>query len=49
MLSSLKKMQLVPDDIRMQKVLEVLDTDHDGLIDINHVLKVSAEVKLTEA
>jgi Ca2+-binding EF-hand superfamily protein len=36
----LKRFQKVPDDVRMQKVLEVLDTDKDGLIDINHVLKV---------
>ena len=39
-LLSLKRFQKVPDDVRMQKVLEVLDTDKDGLIDINHVLKV---------
>lgn len=40
-LMSLKRLQKVPDDVRMQKVLEVLDTDKDGLIDINHVLKVT--------
>ncbi|KAL4232104.1 letm1 and EF-hand domain-containing protein 1 [Mactra antiquata] len=43
-LLSLKQMQTVPDDVRMQKVLEVLDTDHDGLIDINYVLKVTEAV-----
>jgi len=41
-LLSLKRLQKTPDDVRMQKVLQVLDTDDDGLIDINDVLKVRA-------
>ncbi|XP_052773481.1 mitochondrial proton/calcium exchanger protein-like [Mya arenaria] len=40
-LLSLKRLQNVPDDVRMQKVLQVLDTDEDGLIDINDVLKAT--------
>jgi len=40
-LLSLKRLQKVPDDVRMQKVLQVLDTDEDGLIDITDVLRVS--------
>ncbi|XP_052225743.1 mitochondrial proton/calcium exchanger protein-like isoform X2 [Dreissena polymorpha] len=40
-LLSLKRLQTVPDDVRMQKVLQVLDTDEDGLIDITDVLKAT--------
>lgn len=40
-LLGLRRLQKVPDDVRMQKVLEVLDTDKDGLIDISDVLKVT--------
>lgn len=40
-LLSLKRLQKVPDDVRMQKVLEILDTDKDGHIDVKQVLKVT--------
>ncbi|KAK3095633.1 hypothetical protein FSP39_016948 [Pinctada imbricata] len=40
LLLALKRIQKVPDDTRLQKIVQVLDEDRDGNIDISHVLKV---------
>ena len=40
MLLSLKRLQKVPDDMRLQRILEVLDEDRDGFIDIKNILEV---------
>ena len=39
-LLSLKRLQKVPDDMRLQRILEVLDEDRDGFIDIKNILEV---------
>ena len=39
-LLSLKRLQKVPDDMRAQRILEVLDEDQDGYIDIKNILEV---------
>ena len=39
-LLALKRLQKVPDDERLQKILQVLDEDQDGFIDIKNVLDV---------
>ena len=38
---SMKRLQKVPDDTRLQKIAEVLDEDKDGQISLSHVLRVS--------
>jgi hypothetical protein len=40
MLLGLRRLQKVPDEVRLQKIVEVLDEDRDGIIDASHVLKV---------
>ncbi|VEL25122.1 unnamed protein product [Protopolystoma xenopodis] len=35
---ALRRIQKVPDDARWQRILEVLDEDHDGKIELDHVL-----------
>ncbi|XP_041368157.1 mitochondrial proton/calcium exchanger protein-like isoform X2 [Gigantopelta aegis] len=40
MVLALKRLQKVPNETRLQQILEVLDEDRDGNIDISHVLKV---------
>ncbi|KAL3864049.1 hypothetical protein ACJMK2_005760 [Sinanodonta woodiana] len=40
MVLALKRLQKVPDDTRLQKIVQVLDEDKDGNIDISHTLKV---------
>lgn len=40
-LLALKRLQKVPDDVRLQKILQVLDEDQDGYIDIKNVLDVT--------
>lgn len=40
-LLSLKRLQKVPDDMRLQRILEVLDEDQDGYIDIKNILEVT--------
>ena len=39
-LLALKRLQKVPDDERLQKILQVLDEDQDGYIDIKNILDV---------
>lgn len=41
LLLALKRIQKVPDDAKWQKILQVLDEDHDGKIELKHVLSVS--------
>lgn len=41
LLISLKRIQNIPDDTRWEKILKVLDEDHDGKIELNHILSVS--------
>lgn len=38
---SLKKLEKVPDETRAQMIVEVLDEDKDGKVDISLALKVS--------
>ncbi|VDP79919.1 unnamed protein product [Echinostoma caproni] len=40
LLLALRRLQKVPDDTRWQKILDVLDEDHDGKIEMQHVLSV---------
>ena len=40
MVLALKRLQKVPNETRLQQILEVLDEDQDGRIDVSHVLKV---------
>lgn len=40
MLLGLRRLQKIPDEVRLQKIVEVLDEDRDGIIDASHVLKV---------
>lgn len=37
---ALRRLQKVPDDSRWEKILDVLDEDHDGKIELQHVLSV---------
>ena len=46
MLLSLKRLQKVPDDMRLQRILEVLDEDRDGFIDIKNILEVKYSLLL---
>ena len=38
---SMRRIQKVPNDARVQRILQVLDEDQDGIIDVNDALKVS--------
>ncbi|CAG2224502.1 LETM1 [Mytilus edulis] len=40
MVLALRRLQKVPDEVRLQKIVTVLDEDKDGIIDASHVLKV---------
>lgn len=43
LLEAVKKLQKVGDDTKLQRIIDVLDhmdVDHDGLVDIEHVVKV---------
>ncbi|KAL5021304.1 hypothetical protein ScPMuIL_000459 [Solemya velum] len=40
MVLALKRLQKIPNDSRLQRIVEVLDEDHDGNIEVSHVLKV---------
>ncbi|XP_062602433.1 mitochondrial proton/calcium exchanger protein-like isoform X2 [Saccostrea cucullata] len=40
MLLALKRIKKIPDDVRTQKILQVLDEDRDGRIELVHALKV---------
>lgn len=40
MVLALRRLQKVPDEVRLQKIVQVLDEDQDGKIDASHVLKV---------
>lgn len=40
LLLGLRRLQKVPDEVRLQRIVQVLDEDRDGIIDANHVLKV---------
>ncbi|XP_076460775.1 mitochondrial proton/calcium exchanger protein-like isoform X2 [Babylonia areolata] len=40
MMAAMKDLQKVPNETKLQHILEVLDEDHDGNIDINLALKV---------
>ncbi|KAJ8317442.1 hypothetical protein KUTeg_005346 [Tegillarca granosa] len=40
MVLALKRLQKVPNDTKLQKIVQVLDEDKDGNIDVTHVLKV---------
>lgn len=42
---SMKRIQKIPDDTRLQKIAEVLDEDKDGQVQISHVLRVRAIYK----
>ena len=37
---SMRRLQKVSDDTRIQRIMQVLDEDSDGVIDINDALKV---------
>ncbi|CAH1783641.1 unnamed protein product, partial [Owenia fusiformis] len=37
---AMRRIQKVPDDMRIQKIAEVLDADHDGEINVDDVMKV---------
>ncbi len=39
---AMKRLQKLPDDTRLQKIVQVLDEDMDGNIDIDDALKVTA-------
>ena len=41
LLESMRRLQKLPDETRLQRIVEVLDTDQDGQIDINDALRVS--------
>lgn len=41
MVLALRRLQKVPDEVRLQKIVTVLDEDKDGIIDASHVLKVN--------
>jgi len=36
----MRKIQKLPDDTKLQRVVQVLDEDKDGVIDISDALKV---------
>lgn len=40
MLLAMKRLQKVPNDTKLQRIVEVLDEDKDGNININLALKV---------
>ena len=40
MLAALRRIKKIPDDARLQKIVEVLDADNDGHINVSHVLEV---------
>ena len=42
MLLAMKRLKKVPDETKMQRIIEVLDEDQDGNININLALKVCA-------
>lgn len=37
---SMKRLQKVPDETRLEKIAEVLDEDKDGVVNISQVLRV---------
>jgi Ca2+-binding EF-hand superfamily protein len=39
-LLAMKRIKNVPDDMRLQKIVQVLDEDRDGRIELVHALKV---------
>lgn len=41
MLLAMRRLQKVPNETKLQRIVEVLDDDHDGNININLALKVS--------
>ena len=43
---AIRKLHRIPDETRWQKILEVLDEDEDGQIELHHVIKVRAELFL---
>lgn len=40
MVLALRRLQKIPDEVRLQRIVEVLDEDKDGNIDARHVLQV---------
>lgn len=38
---AIRKLDRLPDETRWQKILEVLDEDEDGQIELHHVIKVT--------
>ena len=42
---SMRKLQKAPDDLKLQRILQVLDEDQDGVIDVTDALKVRERVR----
>lgn len=40
MLLAMKRIKKIPDDVRFQKIVQVLDEDRDGRIELVHAMKV---------
>ena len=43
MLLAMKRIKKIPDDVRLQKIVQVLDEDRDGRIELVHALKVGIQ------